>query len=60
MAFDPLSGALWESENIDDAFDEINRIEAGENGGWIQIMGQVNRVAQFKSIEVNQFGGAMQ
>src|SRR5439155_25269144 len=25
LAFDPLSGFLWESENGDDAFDEMNR-----------------------------------
>ena len=60
MAFDPLSGDLWQSENTDDAFDEINRIEPGENGGWVQIMGPVDRIAQFKSIEVNEFGGSMQ
>jgi glucose/arabinose dehydrogenase len=60
MAFDPLSGDLWNSENADDAFDEINRLGAGSNGGWIQLMGPAERVAEFKFIEVNQFGGAMQ
>ena len=60
MAVDPLSGDLWTQENSDDAFDEINRVEPGMNGGWIQIMGPVERIAQFKSIEVNEFGGAMQ
>src|SRR5439155_17940123 len=29
LAFDPLSGFLWTSENGEDAFDEINRIEPG-------------------------------
>lgn len=51
MAFDPVSGALWEQENGDDSFDEINRVEPGMNGGWIQIMGPASRVAQFKEIE---------
>src|SRR5207237_8143105 len=32
-------------------FDEMNRITAGSNGGWIQIMGPASRVAQFKNIE---------
>ena len=39
MAFDPYSGHLWETENGDDAFSELNRVEAGMNGGWIQIGG---------------------
>ena len=51
MAFDPLSGNLWDQENGEDAFDEINLIEPGMNSGWIQIMGPASRVAQFKQIE---------
>jgi aldose sugar dehydrogenase len=51
MAFDPLSGALWTSENGDDTFDEINRVDPGFNSGWIQIMGPAARVSQFKEIE---------
>lgn len=51
LAFDPRSGALWLQENGDDTFSEINRIESGMNGGWIQIAGPVERVAQFKQIE---------
>ena len=60
MAFDPISGALWEQENGDDSFDELNRVEPGMNGGWVQIMGPVARIAQFKSIEVNEFGRSLQ
>lgn len=56
MAFDPISGALWEQENGDDSFTELNRVEPGMNGGWIQIMGPVERIAQFKEIETT-FGG---
>jgi glucose/arabinose dehydrogenase len=52
MDFDPVGGSLWTQENGDDAFDEINRVEAGFNGGWIQLMGPSSRVAEFKSIEV--------
>jgi uncharacterized protein (TIGR03118 family) len=53
LAFDPLSGSLWESENGDDSFDEMNRITAGSNGGWIQVMGPASRVNQFKTIETS-------
>jgi glucose/arabinose dehydrogenase len=52
MAFDPISGDLWTQENGDDSYDEINRVEAGMDGGWIQIAGPVSRVADFKNIEV--------
>jgi len=51
IAFDPVSGNLWDQQNTDDAFDELNRVERGMNGGWIQIMGPVSRIAQFKQIE---------
>ncbi len=51
VAFDPLSGNLWDEENGDDTFDEINRITAGSNNGWVQIMGPVSRIAQYKQIE---------
>jgi len=56
LAFDPVSGNLWESENGDDAFDEINKIVPGGNYGWVQVMGPISRIGQFKTIEVNMFG----
>jgi aldose sugar dehydrogenase len=51
MAFDPVSGALWEQENGDDSFTELNRADAGFNSGWVQIMGPPERIEQFKAIE---------
>jgi glucose/arabinose dehydrogenase len=51
IAVDPWTGELWESENCDDAFDEINRIEPGHNGGWIQVMGPLARISEFKATE---------
>ena len=54
MAFDPFSGDLWEQENGDDSFSEINRVEAGFNSGWVQVMGPLHRVAQFREIENNR------
>ena len=35
VAFDPFSGHLWEEQNGDDSFTEINRVEAGANLGWV-------------------------
>jgi uncharacterized repeat protein (TIGR01451 family) len=60
MDFDPLSGTLWTEENGDDAFDEINRVIPGFNGGWIQIIGPSSRIAEFKSIESNYGPGNLQ
>lgn len=52
MAIDPQTGDLWTSENGGLAFDEINRVVRGFNGGWIQVMGPLSRIADYKSIEV--------
>jgi aldose sugar dehydrogenase len=53
MAVDPKSGDLWEQENGDDSFSELNRVDPGMNSGWVQIMGPASRVAQFKAIETD-------
>lgn len=60
MAFDPLSGQLWQTENADDAYSELNRVVPGMNGGWIQLAGPLARVSSWKSIETTQFGGSLQ
>src|SRR6185503_15319214 len=51
MAFDPVSHDLWMSENGDDTFDELNRVTAGFNSGWVQTMGPLERLSQFKAME---------
>ncbi len=51
LAFDPRSGNLWDQENGEDAFDELNRIEPAMNSGWIQVTGPAARVAQYRQIE---------
>lgn len=58
MAFDPISGQLWEAQNGDDSFTEINLVEPGVNLGWVQVMGPLSRLAEFKAIETssNFFG----
>lgn len=53
LAVDPYSGNLWDSQNGEDAFDELNRLTRGSNLGWIQIMGPSTRIAQYRQIEVN-------
>jgi len=51
LNFDPVSGDLWQSENGDDTFSELNRVEPGMNSGWPQIMGPLDRLAEYKAIE---------
>lgn len=60
MAFDPASGSLWETENADDAYAELNRVVPGLNGGWVQFAGPISRLDDWKFIETTQFGGATQ
>ncbi len=60
MAVDPKSSSLWVQVNGDDAFDEIERIDAGENSGWVQIIGPASRIAEFKGIETTLGGRNLQ
>jgi glucose/arabinose dehydrogenase len=46
LAWDPVNGSLWETENGEDDYDEVNRIVAGMNGGWAKIMGPDSRDPQ--------------
>jgi glucose/arabinose dehydrogenase len=45
MAFDPLTGNLWYTENGPELYDEINIAPAGMNSGWHKIMGPDSRNA---------------
>lgn len=40
--FDPVTGKLWDAENGEDVFDEINLVEPGFNSGWKQVMGPIS------------------
>src|SRR5207248_1115130 len=39
LAFDPITGGLWDTENGPDKYDEIDRITPGFNSGWVDITG---------------------
>ena len=58
--FDPKSGNLWLEQNGDDTFTELDLVLPGMNGGWIQVMGPLARIDQFKLIETTMFGGNLQ
>jgi glucose/arabinose dehydrogenase len=60
LTVDPFSGRIWDTENGDDSFDEVNLVRPGFNSGWIQLMGPLSRIAEFKDIEVNEFSQTLQ
>jgi glucose/arabinose dehydrogenase len=61
MDFDPVSENLWLEQNGDDSFTELDLVEPGMNGGWVQVMGPINRIGQYKEIETSpQFFGLQQ
>ena len=55
LAVDPASGNIWLQENGDDTFSELNLVEPGLNAGWIQIMGPVDRLEEYREIETTFF-----
>lgn len=46
LAFDPATGALWDTENGPSSYDEINRVDPGFNSGWTTLMGPDSRDPQ--------------
>ncbi len=46
LAVDPVTGALWDTENGPGTYDEINRVEPGFNSGWTPLMGPDGRDAE--------------
>jgi glucose/arabinose dehydrogenase len=41
LDFDPVTGKLWDTENGEDVYDEINFVEPGFNSGWKAVMGPI-------------------
>jgi glucose/arabinose dehydrogenase len=42
LAIDPVTGNLWDTENGDEDFDEVNFVPPNFNSGWEVIMGPAN------------------
>ncbi len=57
LAIHPVTGDLWETENGDDSWDEVNIFPAGSNSGWIQLIGPPERFAEFKQLESDSEDG---
>jgi glucose/arabinose dehydrogenase len=43
ITFDPVTGKLWDTENGELTYDEINLVKSGFNSGWQQVMGPISR-----------------
>jgi aldose sugar dehydrogenase len=41
--FDPVTGNLWDTENGEEYYDEVNLVKPGFNSGWAKMMGPFNR-----------------
>ena len=52
LAIHPDTGALWQTENGDDSWDEVNILPAGANSGWIQLIGPPERMAEYRDLEI--------
>lgn len=46
LCFDPVTGVLWDTENGETTYDEVNRVLPGYNSGWVDIMGPDTRDPQ--------------
>jgi len=57
LAFDPVSGNLWDTENGVFNYDEINLVEPGFNSGWNELMGPIDRLNKTEAVLV-KFNGA--
>jgi glucose/arabinose dehydrogenase len=45
MEFDPVTGNLWDTENGNTEYDELNLVEAGFNSGWRDVSGLAERAS---------------
>ncbi len=57
LAVHPDTGALWQTENGDDSWDEVNIFPGGSNSGWWQLMGPADRFDEFRRVETESEDG---
>ena len=56
IAFDPLTGNLWDTENGGN-YDEINLVEPGFNSGWEKVIGKASLQEGFDQDDLVDFDG---
>jgi glucose/arabinose dehydrogenase len=52
LDIDPVTGRIWDTENGENNFDEINMVEPGFNSGWTAIQGLVKNRQNFNFSEL--------
>jgi aldose sugar dehydrogenase len=57
LTFDPLTDNLWDTENGEDKYDEINLVRPGFNSGWYKITGPISRT-NLSENELVRFNGS--
>ncbi len=57
LAIHPDTGDLWQTENGDDSWDEVNIFPGGANSGWWQLMGPSERFDEYRQIETESEDG---
>jgi aldose sugar dehydrogenase len=57
IALDPITGVLWDTENGEDSYDEINIVDPGFNSGWKAVMGPIS-AAGISENDLVQFPGS--
>ena len=57
IAFDPITGILWDAENGELTYDEINIVDPGFNSGWKAVMGPIS-AAGISENDLIQFPGS--
>jgi glucose/arabinose dehydrogenase len=57
LAIDPITGTLWEAENGDEDYDEINLVKPGFNSGWKKLMGPMSE-SELKQKDLVNFPGS--
>jgi glucose/arabinose dehydrogenase len=58
IKFDPLSQKLWDTENGEKTYDEINLVNPGFNSGWKKIMGPMARNSSATTQQLVNFPGS--
>jgi len=58
IAIDPVTGNLWETENGENTYDEINLVKPGFNSGWKIVMGPMSKNNGITTNDLVSFPGS--
>jgi glucose/arabinose dehydrogenase len=58
LAIDPVTGFLWDTENGDEDYDEMNLVRPGFNSGWKMLMGPISESDGITENDLVMFEGS--